>query len=461
MAFSYLIKSGTIVSTSDIFTADVKIRGEKIVAVGENLPQNDVEVIDARGKFVFPGGIDVHTHLDLPFAGTVSKDDFETGTIAAACGGTTTIVDFCCQNKGQSLREALTVWSEKAEGKAVIDYGFHVAITDLSDVVLQEIPSIIKSGCPTFKLFMTYDGWRSEDDNLFKALLQTRDHGGLVSVHAENYYLIKYLTEKFRSEGKIEPKYHPLSRPPLVEAEATGRAIKLAMLADAPLYIVHLTCNAALEEVDNARRKNAKIMAETCSQYLLLSEDLYSEPDFQGAKYVMSPPLRSRENQEYLWRGLKENNLQVVATDHCSFDFKKQKEMGRNFFAQIPSGIAGIEARLMLLYSYGVNPGKISLNRFVAITATNPAKIFGMYPQKGIIAPGSDADLVIFDPNVEKIINKNLLHENVDYTPYDGIKITGFPIMTFSRGRMVVKNGEFIGELGAGKFVARKAPVFI
>lgn len=461
MAFSYLIKGGTLVSSSDIYIADIRICEEKIVAIGKNLPQNDAELIDARDKFIFPGGIDVHTHLDLPFADTVSKDDFETGTIAAACGGTTTIVDFCCQSKGQSLREALTVWSKKAEGKAVIDYGFHVAITDFSNDILQEIPSIIKSGCPTFKLFMTYDGWRAEDDNLFKALLQTRDYGGLVSVHAENYFLIKYLTEKFRSSGKIEPKYHSLSRPPLVEAEATSRAIKLAMLADAPLYIVHLTCNAALEEVRNARQKNAKIIAETCPQYLLLSEDLYLEPDFQGAKYVMSPPLRARENHEYLWRGLKEDNLQVVATDHCPFDFKKQKEIGRNFFAQIPSGIAGIEARLMLLYSFGVKTGKISLNRFVEITATNPAKIFGMYPQKGVIAPGSDADLVIFDPSIERTINKDILHENVDYTPYEGMKITGFPIMTFSRGRMVAKNGEFIGKLGAGKFIARKTPVII
>lgn len=461
MSLDYVIKNGTIVTSSDTFVADIGIQGGKIAIIGKDLPSAGAQVIDATGKYVFPGGIDVHTHLDMPFGGTVSKDDFKTGTIAAACGGTTSVVDFCMQSKGQTLQEALAVWHNKAKDKAVIDYGFHVAITDMNPNTLLEMQTVIKQGYPTFKLFMTYDNLRVEDDVLLQALIQTREHGGLVSVHAENYFVIKYLVEKFKQEGKIEPLYHALSRPPLAEGEATSRAIKLAMIADAPLYIVHLSCNASLQEVARARKANAKIMAETCPQYLLLSEDNYREPDFQGAKYVMSPPLRPRENQEPLWNGLVHDQLSVVATDHCPFDFKGQKEMGRDFFGKIPNGAPGIETRMMLLFDRGVNSGKISLNRFVAITATNPAKIFGMYPQKGIIAPGSDADMVIFDPKLQKTISKKILHENVDYTAYDGFKITGYPIMTFSRGQVVAKDGEFVGKIGAGKFLARHKPIII
>lgn len=461
MVLDYLVKNGTVVTGSDIYVADIGIKGEKIVVIGKDLPQDGAKIIDAAGKYVFPGGIDVHTHFDMPFCGTVSKDDFKTGTIAAACGGTTTIVDFCIQGKGQTLQEALAVWHNKARDKAVIDYGFHMAISDMNDAILQEMPTVIKQGYPSFKFFMTYDGLRVEDDALLKALIQARDHGGMISVHAENYFVIKYLTEKFKQEGKNDPIYHALSRPPLVEGEATGRAIKLAMIADAPLYIVHLTCKSALDEVARARKINAKIMAETCPQYLLLSEDNYREPDFQGAKYVMSPPLRPKENQEQLWQGLAHDKLQTVATDHCPFDFKGQKEMGRDFFGKIPNGSSGVEARMMLLFDRGVNAGKISLNRFVNITATNPAKIFGMYPEKGTIAAGSDADLVIFDPMLQKTISKKILHENVDHTPYEGYKITGFPVMTFSRGQIVAKDGEFVGKVGAGKFIARHKPMVI
>lgn len=457
-----IVKNGTIVTAGDIYNADIGIQNEKIVVLGKNLPTNsNTKIIDATNKYVFPGGIDVHTHFDMPFCGTVSKDDFKTGTIAAACGGTTSIIDFCIQSKGQSLAEALNIWEAKAKNKAVIDYGFHVAITDLNDNILNEMPTIIAHGIPSFKLFMTYDALRVEDDALFKALIQARDHGGIICVHAENYFVIKYLTAKFKAEGKNEPIYHALSRPPLVEAEATGRAIKLAQIADAPLYIVHLTNKFSLKEVIHARKTTNKIMAETCPQYLLLSEDNYREPNFDGAKYVMSPPLRSKENQEPLWRGLAKNHLQNVATDHCSFDFKGQKEMGREFFGAIPNGAAGVELRTALIFDRGVNSNKISLNRFVEITATNPAKIFGMYPQKGTIAVGTDADLVVFDKDLTKTITQSMLHENVDYTPYEGFKITGFPVTTLSRGKIVMQDGKFTGEIGAGKFIARKSPLFI
>lgn len=456
-----VIKNGTIVTSSDTYVADIGIRDGKIEVIGKELSANGAEVIDAKDKYVFPGGIDVHTHLDMPFGGTRSNDDFETGTIAAACGGTTTIIDFCMQEKGQTLQEALAIWHKKAENKAVIDYGFHVGIVDMNDAVLEEMKGLIGQGYPTFKLLMTYEALRIDDDVLLKSLLQTRDNGGLVCVHTENYFIIKYYLEKFRREGKIEPIYHALSRPPLAEAEAAARAIRVAEIADAPLYIVHLTCNTALEEVERARERNLKIMAETCPQYLLLSEDNYREPNFEGAKYVMSPPLRTKDNQEPLWQALAHGRLQVVATDHCPFNFKGQKDMGRDSFEKIPNGAPGIEARMALIFDRGVNGGKFGLNKFVEITATNPARIFGMYPQKGTIDVGADADIVIFDPKLKKTISKKILHENVDYTPYEGFAVTGYPIMTLSRGKVIMKDGKFVGKVGAGNFIPRHNPEII
>jgi dihydropyrimidinase len=457
-----IIKNGTVVTSNDTYVADIGIKDEKIVLLDKELVANNAEIIDASGKYVFPGGVDVHTHLDMPLSsGLVSKDDFKTGTVAAACGGTTTIIDFATQEKRQSLQDTVAVWHAKAKGKAVIDYGFHIAITDVNENVLQEIPEVIKQGYSSFKLYMTYDPLRVNEDDFMKVLLQTRDHGGLVCVHAENHFIIKYFLDKFKREGKTTPFYHPLSRPPLVEAEAVGRAIKLAALTDASLYVVHLTCKQALDEVVRARENNLKIMAETCPQYLLLSDERYSEPDFNSAKYVISPPLRSKDNQEFLWQALAQNQLQVVSTDHCSFDFKGQKERGRDFFANIPGGIAGIETRIPLLYEYGVNKGKISLNRFVALTATNPAKIFGLYPRKGAIAVGSDADLVVFDPQLKQKITQSALHQNVDYTPYEGFEVTGYPVTTLSRGKVIVKGGQFVGKTGAGKFIAREHTNFM
>jgi dihydropyrimidinase len=461
LEFDLIIKGGQIVTASDSYVADIAIRDGKIVLIGEELSFPAQKFIDASGKYLLPGGIDVHTHLDMPFGGTVASDDFATGTIAAACGGTTTIVDYAIQGKGQSLQATAAVWQEKAAGKAAIDYGLHIAITDMNEDILAEMPEIIAAGYSSFKLFMTYDGLRVNDDAMLKALMVTKEHGGLVCVHAENYYIIDYLVKKFLAEQKTDPIYHALSRPPLAEAEATGRAIKLAQIAQAPLYIVHLSCQESLSEVKRAREAGLPVMGETCPQYLLLSEDNYREPDFNGAKYVMSPPLRPRENNEILWQALAQGNLQVVATDHCPFFFKGQKELGREFFGKIPNGAPGIETRMSLLYGVGVAEQKISLQKLVEVSATNPAKIFGMYPYKGTIAVGSDADIVVFDPNKDLVLRKKMLHENVDYTPYEGIRVKGYPVMTIVGGKIVVENGQFLGQRGAGRFIKRRAPLII
>jgi dihydropyrimidinase len=459
--YDLVIKRGTIVTASDVFKADVAVKDGIIEALGQDIKGDGADIIDAQDKYVFPGGIDVHTHLEMPFGGTLSSDDFETGTIAAACGGTTTIIDFAIQAKGQSLEEAAKTWHKKADGKSVIDYGFHIAITDMNESILNEMPKAIKNGYSSFKLFMTYDGLRVNDDVLLKALIMAKENGGLICVHAENYYIIDYLVKKFYKEGKIEPKYHAFSRPMMAEAEAVSRAIKIANFVDAPLYIVHLSCKDSLIEVSKVRDKGFSIMAETCPQYLLLSDEKYEEPDFMGAKYVMSPPLRPKENLKFLWDGLAQGKLQVVSTDHCPFFLKGQKDLGREFFGKIPNGAPGLEARMALIYSYGVGMGKLSIQRFVEVTATNPAKIFGLYPSKGSIAVGSDADIVIFDPNIKKVITKSKLHENVDYTPYEGFEVTGYPVTTILRGNIIVENGNFIGEKGFGSFLKRQAPILV
>ncbi|MDK2806982.1 MAG: dihydropyrimidinase [Thermoanaerobacterium sp.] len=459
--YDLIIKRGTVVTASDAFKSDVAVKDGIIVALGQDITGDGTNIIDAEGKYVFPGGIDVHTHLEMPFGGTVSSDDFETGTIAAACGGTTTIIDFAMQAKGQSLQQAAETWHKKADGKAVIDYGFHIAITDMNEDILNEMPRAIKNGYSSFKLFMTYDGLKVNDDVLLKALIMAKENGGLICVHAENYYIIDYLIKKFYKEGKIEPKYHAMSRPTVAEAEAVSRAIKIASFADAPLYIVHLSCKESLIELVRAREQRLPVMAETCPQYLLLSEERYEEPNFMGAKYVMSPPLRPKENLNSLWDGLAKGEIQAVSTDHCPFFLKGQKDLGLEFFGKIPNGAPGIETRMALMYSYGADMGKLSLQRFVEITATNPAKIFGLYPSKGTIAVGSDADIVIFDPNVKEVITKSKLHENVDYTPYEGFEVTGYPVITISKGNIIVENGNFIGRKGSGKFLKRQAPILV
>src|SRR5947208_2918825 len=395
-----LIKNGTVVTATDQYKGDVLIEDEKITVIGTSLEIHADRVIDASGRYVLPGGIDVHTHMDMPFGGATSADDFETGTRAAAFGGTTCIVDFAIQYRGQTLHHAMETWAKKAEGKAVCDYGFHMIITELNDQVEGEMDALVRQGVTSFKLFMAYPGvFMLDDGSIFKALLRTARNGGTICMHAENGGVIDVLVQRALADGRTAPKYHALTRPARAEAEATHRAIALAEIADVPIYIVHLSAAEALEMVTEARDRGLPAFAETCPQYLFLSYDNYEEPGFAGAKYVMSPPLRPKAAQDQVWRGLAFNDLQAVSTDHCPFCMKEQKELGVADFSKIPNGAPGIETRMSLVYDGGVRPGRISLNRFVELTSTSPAKIFGLFPRKGTIAPGSDADVVVFDPN--------------------------------------------------------------
>src|SRR5436189_1420085 len=453
-----LIKHGTVVTATDQYKGDVLVEDEKIETIGVRLDMHADKVIDAAGKYVLPGGIDVHTHLDMPFGGATSADDFETGTRAAAFGGTTSIVDFAIQYKGQTLHHAWETWMKKAEGKAAIDYGFHMIMTDMNDQVEQEMDALVRQGVTSFKLFMAYRGiFMLDDGSIFKALLRTGRNGGTICMHAENGDVIDVLVQRALAEGNAAPKYHALTRPARAEAEATHRAIALAEIADVPIYIVHLSAAEALEMVTEARDRGLPAYAETCPQYLFLSYDNYEEPGFEGAKYVMSPPLRLKAAQDQLWRGLAFNDLQVISTDHCPFCMKEQKELGANDFSKIPNGAPGVETRMSLVYDGGVRPGRITLNRFVELTSTSPAKIFGLFPRKGTIAPGSDADIVVFDPNRTITLAANTLHMKVDYNPYEGRQVTGATDTVLSRGRVVIENGTFVGRTGGGSFIRRAA----
>src|SRR5262247_2172240 len=451
-----LIKNGTIVTATDQYKGDVFVDGERISAIGTALTMPADRVIEAAGKYVFPGGIDVHTHLDMPFGGTTSADDFESGTIAAAHGGTTSVVDFAIQYRGQTLHHAWETWMKKAEGKAAIDYGFHMIVTELTDQVECEMDAMVRQGVTSFKLFMAYRGvFMLDDGSIFKALSRTSRNGGTLCMHAENGDVIDVLVQRALAEGKTAPKYHALTRPARAEAEATHRAIALAEIADVPIYIVHLSASEALEMVTAARDRGLPAYAETCPQYLFLSYDNYEEPGFEGAKYVMSPPLRARATQDRLWRGLAFNDLQAISTDHCPFCMKEQKELGRGDFSKIPNGAPGIETRMSLVYDGGVRPGRISLNRFVELTSTSPAKIFGLFPRKGTIAPGSDADIVVFDPKKSMTLSARTHHMKVDYNPYEGRQVTGAADTVLSRGRPVIENGKFVGRAGSGSFLKR------
>jgi len=458
MRFDMVIKNGTVVTATDTCVADVGVSGHKVSAIAAQLPiENAGKVVDAAGCFVIPGGIDVHTHLDMPFGGTMSADDFETGTIAAAFGGTTTLIDFAIQYKGQSLREAFDTWMKKAHDKAVADYSFHCIITDLGSAQLEEMGQLIREGVTSFKLFMAYPGvFMLDDASIFRAMSQAAKHAGLICMHAENGGAIDVIVQRALAEGKRAPKYHALTRPVTAEAEATSRAIALAEMAGAPVYIVHLSCNEALEKVREARDRGLPAYAETCPQYLYLSLDNFDVPGFEGAKYVFTPPLREKWHQEKLWQGLAQDALQVVSTDHCPFCFKEQKELGRDDFTKIPNGGPGIEHRLSLIYTGGVHGKRFSANRFVELVSTAPAKLFGLYPRKGTIAVGSDADLVIFDPNREEIISAKTHHMRVDYSMFEGIHTTGAPKAVFSRGKAVIDAGKFVGRPGAGQFIRRQ-----
>ena len=450
-----LIRHGTVVTPAGASVADVLIDGERIAAVGPQLAAADA-VYDATGKYVIPGGIDVHTHLDMPLGDTVTADDFASGTVAAAFGGTTAVVDFAVQTRGRPMREAWETWMRKAEGRAAIDYGFHMIVTDLAPDGLEEMDALVAEGVTTFKLFMAYPGRLMVDDaTIFRALRRAADNGGMVLMHAENGGVIEELVARARAEGHTAPRYHALTRPARTEAEATHRALALAELAGAPVYIVHVSCAEAVEEVAAARARGAHAWAETCPQYLFLSDECYDAPGFEGAKYVMSPPLRPKAGQERLWRAQASDELQVVATDHCPFRMKDQKTIGRNDFSKIPGGAPGIETRMSLLYDGGVRSGRISLGRFVELTATNPAKLFGLYPRKGVIAAGSDADVVVWDPEKEVTWSAATHHMRVDYNPYEGRTVKGAAEAVWSRGRRVIEDGTFVGRAGAGQFLKR------
>ncbi|NOU57178.1 dihydropyrimidinase [Brevibacillus borstelensis] len=451
------IRGGTVVTAADTYQADVLIEGERVAAIGHQLSVDGAEEIDATGCYVIPGGIDPHTHLDMPFGGTVTADDFFTGTRAAAFGGTTSIVDFCLTKKGESLKSAIATWHEKARGKAVIDYGFHLMIAEANDQVLEELESVISSeGITSLKVFMAYKNvFQADDETLFKTLVKAKELGALVQVHAENGDVLDYLTKKALAEGNTDPIYHAYTRPPEAEGEATGRAIALTALAGSQLYVVHVSCASAVQRIAEAREKGWNVYGETCPQYLALDVSIMDQPDFEGAKYVWSPPLREKWNQEVLWSALKNGILQTVGSDHCPFNFRGQKELGRGDFTKIPNGGPLIEDRLTILYSEGVRQGRISLNQFVDISSTKAAKLFGMFPRKGTIAVGSDADIVIFDPHVKRTLSVETHHMNVDYNPFEGMEVYGEVVSVLSRGSFVVRDKQFVGQAGSGQYIKR------
>jgi len=456
---SLLIKNGRVITAVDDYKGDIFIESEQVNLIGKNLDMKADRVIDAQGKYVIPGGIDPHTHLDMPFAGTVSADDFETGTRAAAHGGTTTLIDFAIQTKGRSTLEALETWHKKAEGKTAIDYGFHMIITDLEDDRVPEMRKLADEGVTSYKLFMAYPGVLYADDaTLFRAMRKAGEDGTVICMHAENGIVIDEIVKSALAEGKTGPKWHALTRPTRMEAEGVHRSIAIAEVADVPVYIVHLSSADALEQVVLARDRGAHVFAETCPQYLFLDHSYYEQEGFEGAKYVMTPPLREKWNQKELWRGLQMGDLMSISTDHCPFCFKEQKELGINDFSKIPNGGPGIENRMSLVFNGGVVEGRISLNRFVELTSTASAKMFGLFPKKGTIAVGSDADIVIFNPDRKETISVNnsvTHHMKVDYNAYEGFEVTGVSETVISRGKIIVENCEYLGKKRDGQFLKR------
>lgn len=463
------IRGGRVVTATDDFKGELLISNAtgEIAAVGKDLQalgfagksagaMGGVEEIDASGLLVIPGGVDAHTHLDLPFMGTSSSDDFETGTIAALAGGTTSIVDFAIQTQGHSMGEALNQWHEKAQNKATIDYGFHMAVTDLNDKTIQEVPGLIDGGITSFKCFMAYKGALMVDDGqLFRLMTKVKELGALINLHCENADLIETLVKQYRDEGKTAPVYHERAHTAIGEGEATNRAISISRVAGHPCYIVHLTCDEALHHVkDSLTRHRHPVFAETCPQYLLFDREVYERPGFEGAKWVMSPPIRTKSDQEALWAGIRDGFIQTIATDHCPFNFHGQKEMGKNDFSKIPNGAPGIENRMNLMHTYGVKTGRISLNRFVQIMSTNPARIFGM-SKKGNIAPGMDADIVLFDPNQKGTISVKTSKHRCDHALFEGFKTEGETVSVLTRGEWAVKDRKITVPKAFGKFVKR------
>lgn len=487
-----LFKNGTIITASDMIQADVLVESEKVTLIGTNIESKGHEVVNCKGKYLIPGGIDVHTHLDLAFGGTYSNDDFDTGHKAAAFGGTTMHIDFVIQPKGGSLHDGLKIWRKKAE-LAQVDYGFHLAITDLRDEVMDEIPSLVDEGVTSLKLFMAYKNvFQIDDRTLYRAMQQAAKHGMIVMVHAENGDVEEQLRLRLLAEGKTDPIWHYYSRPPEIEGEATNRAVVMSGMTGCSLYVVHMTCDPAIEAMRRGRALGYPVMGETCVQYFHVSRDKHlGAPGFEGAKYVCSPPIRTPHDQAILWQAVKDGTLQAVSTDHCDFwyeggvgpwqewskahnggdwaAFEKQdptyrrpgKELGKGDFSKIPNGLPGIEDRMMVMWHLGVNGGKISPSRFVELNCTNPAKIFGMYPRKGTIAVGSDADIVVWDPKKTHTISAKTHHMRVDYNLYEGMRVKGVPVQVYLRGKKVVDGENWYGSNGSGQFIPRKpyAPV--
>ncbi|MGA8115532.1 MAG: dihydropyrimidinase [Actinocatenispora sp.] len=457
-----LIRNGTVVNATGGLPADVLVDGERIAAVAapgsaltEAWAEQAERVIDATGRYVVPGGIDGHTHMEMPFGGTFSHDTFATGTTAAAWGGTTTIVDFAVQPKGSSLQSTLDKWHQKADGNCAIDYGFHMIVSDVNDSTLKEMETCVDAGVNSFKMFMAYPGvFYATDGEILRAMQKAREIGGTIMMHAENGIAIDELVAQALQSGRTEPVQHGLTRPPELEGEATSRAIQLARVTGSPLYIVHLSAAQALDAVTEARDTGQNVFAETCPQYLYLSLEDMAKPGFEGAKYVASPPLRPKEHQVSLWRGLRTNDLSVVSTDHCPFCFADQKQLGNGDFSKIPNGMPGVEHRMDLIFQ-GVAAGELSLHRWVEVCSTTPARMFGLYPRKGIIAPGADADIVVYDPQARQVISAETHHMNVDYSAYEGMELTGAVSTVLSRGRVILEDGSFTGSTGHGQFLSR------
>jgi dihydropyrimidinase len=451
--FDLIIRNGTLVSAETVSQTDLAVQDGRIAAIGNGFEARDA--IDADGKYIIPGAIDPHVHLEMPAGEFQSSDDWESGTIAAACGGTTTVIDFVEPEGEQSLAEALSDRRALADGRSVIDYGLHMTIANAQPATLAQIQGIVASGCTSFKTYTIYAGFHLDDDELLAVFGAVHEQGGIVLVHAENAAIVKRLQQQLLTAGKTGPENHPLSRPAYAEAEAVQRCLALAESTQASLYIVHLSTAEGINALTAARKRGVHATGETCSQYLALTAESYLAEGFEAAKYICSPPLRSEVDRLRLWEALIDGELDIVATDHCPFFYSGQKDLRRNDFTRIPGGIPGIESRLALLHTLGVQTGKISLNRWVEICSTGAAKTFGLYPRKGSLEIGADADLVIFDPEKEVTLSQDLLHENVDYTPYEGFKLKGYPTLTMSRGEIIFARGEFVGRKGNGKFLAR------
>ncbi|HWF54959.1 MAG TPA: dihydropyrimidinase [Solirubrobacteraceae bacterium] len=455
---SILIRDGRIITAGEDYVADVYVEDESVAMIGRSLPVDADTVIDAAGKYVIPGGIDPHTHMEMPFGGTLSCDDFTSGTVSAAFGGTTTIVDFCMQQKGQTIPEALAAWHEKIERcPPAIDVGFHLAITDLHDGGrLEDIARLPDEGVTSYKLFMAYKGAiMVDDDTLYRTMQVAARSGALVMVHAENGDVIDILIKQALAAGRTEPRWHAATRPPLTEAEATSRAIDLARLAGCPLYVVHVSCQEAVAPVARARARGWRTWAETCTQYLFIDQTHLDEPDFAGAKYVFTPPPRHKDNQEKLWEAIATGVLSAVSSDHCPFNLATQKTLGRDDFSLIPNGAPGVENRLAMLHHFGVRTGRMTPSKWVELCSTNPARIFGLFPRKGTIAIGSDADIVVWDPDKAVTISAATHHSNIDYSLFEGTEVTGAPEVVLLRGQVVVDGEQLVAAPGGGRFLRR------